>query len=76
MLGDWPKGKPDRLGRAPTSVVENGRITTDDLTIRASRFPFVLGGWTDFDGRFDYAAQVDRIAAKLPKEAKGWMSTS
>jgi hypothetical protein len=73
VLGDWPK--ESRIGSVTTDFqVDRGRITTDDLTIRASRFPFVLGGWTDFDGRFDYSAKVDRIAAKLPKEAKGWLA--
>ena len=72
VLGDWPKGT--RVGSVSADFqVEQGRISTDDLTIRASRFPFVLAGWTDFDGRFDYAAQVDKIAAKLPKEARAWL---
>ncbi len=73
VLGDWPK--ESKIGSVTTDFqVDRGRITTDELTIRTSRFPFVLGGWTDFDGRFDYSTQVDRIAAKLPKEAKGWIS--
>jgi AsmA-like C-terminal region len=73
VLGDWPR--ESRIASVTTDFqVGRGRITTEDLTIRASRFPFVLGGWTDFDGRFEYVAKVDRIAAKLPKEAKGWMS--
>jgi hypothetical protein len=73
VLGDWPT--ESRIGSVATDfAVEKGRISTDDLTIRVSRFPFVLGGWTDFDGRFDYGARVDRIAAKLPREAKGWLA--
>ncbi len=68
---------PARAGSArsrPTSRSDRGRISTEDLTIRVSRFPFVLGGWTDFDGRFDYSPRVNRITAKLPGEAKGWIS--
>jgi AsmA protein len=73
VLGDWPK--ESRIGAVATDfVVDRGRISTEDLTIQVSRFPFVLGGWTDFDGRFDYTARVDRIAAKLPGDAKGWLS--
>ena len=73
VLGDWPS--ETRIGSVATDFnVEEGRITTDDLTIRVSRFPFVLGGWTDFDGLFDYGAKVDRITDKLPREARGWMS--
>ena len=73
VLGDWPK--ESRIGSVSTDFqVGRGRIMTDDLTIRVSRFPFVLGGWTDFDGRFDYVAKVDKITAKLPKEARPWLS--
>jgi AsmA-like C-terminal region len=73
VLGDWPV--ESRIGSVTTDfTVEKGRISTEDLTIRVSRFPFVLGGWTDFDGRFDYSAKVDQITAKLPKEAKGWLT--
>ena len=73
VLGDWPI--ESRIGSVATDfTVEKGRISTEDLTIRVSRFPFVLGGWTDFDGRFDYSAKVDSITAKLPKEAKPWLT--
>ena len=44
------------------------------IACSVSRFPFVLGGWTDFDGRFDYSTRVDQITAKLPRDAKGWLS--
>jgi hypothetical protein len=74
VLGDWPQ--ESRIGSVSTDfTVDKGRITTEDLTIRVSRFPFVLGGWTDFDGRFDYRTRVDRITAKLPREAKGWLAS-
>jgi len=70
ILGDWPS--ESRVGSVTSDfALERGRFTTEDLTIRVSRFPFVLGGWTDFDGRFDFAAKVDAIAARLPREARG-----
>jgi AsmA protein len=73
VLGDWPK--ETRIGSVATDFqVGEGRIATEDLTIRVSRFPFVLGGWTDFDGHFDYSARTDRITDKLPREAKGLIS--
>ena len=73
VLGDWPK--ETRFGSVSSDFqVQDQRITTEDLTIQASSFPFVLGGWTDFDGRFDYAARVDKITSKLPREARGWMA--
>ncbi len=72
VLGDWPK--ESKIGSVSTDfTIENARIATDDLTIKVSQFPFVLGGWTDFDGRFDYQARVDKITAKLPREAKAWI---
>ncbi len=72
VLGDWPK--ESRIGSVSTDFkVEKERILTDDLTVRVSTFPLVLGGWTDFDGRFDYRSRVDRITAKLPREAKAWL---
>jgi AsmA protein len=72
-LGDCPT--ESKIGSVTTDfTLEKARITTEDLTIRVSRFPFVLAGWTDFDGRFDYRSRVDKIAAKLPREAQGWFA--
>jgi len=70
VLGDWPS--ESRVGAVTADfAIDRGRFTSEDLTIRVSRFPFVLAGWTDFDGRFDFAAKVDAIAAGLPREAQG-----
>ena len=70
VLGDWPSDS--RVGSVTSDfLIDRGRFSTDDLTIRVSQFPFVLAGWTDFDGRFDFAAKVEAIAAKLPREARG-----
>ncbi len=72
-LGDCPS--MGKVGSVSANLaIERGRISSDDLTIRVSRFPFVLGGWTDLDGRFDYAPRVDRIAEQLPREARGWIT--
>lgn len=69
-LGDWPK--TDHVGAVSSNFkVDRGRVSTEDLTIRASKIPLVVAGWTDFDGRFDFAAKVDAIAAGLPREAQG-----
>ena len=68
-LGDCPK--TNHVAAVSSNfVVADGRITTDDLTIRGSKIPFVVAGWTDFDGRFDYRTQVDRMIANLPREAR------
>ena len=58
-LGDLPR--ESRLGSVTSEFrVDHQRISTDELTVRASRFPFVLGGWTDFDGRFDFVREGRR----------------
>jgi AsmA protein len=72
VLGDWPAS--GRVGSvAADFTIDHQRITTDDLTVRASQFPLVLAGWTDFDGRFDYRPQLERMASQLPREARGWL---
>lgn len=72
VLGDWQS--ESRVGSVAADFeIGEGRIATEDLTIRVSRFPFVLGGWTDFDGRFDYTPRVDRIAAELPRAARDYL---
>jgi AsmA protein len=54
--------------------IEGGKIITDDLTLKVSKLPIILTGWTDFDGRLDYHVKTDamheRIASKLPKQAR------
>ena len=68
-LGEWPK--ETRVGAVSSNfTIGEGRVTTEDLTLRASKIPFVVAGWTDFDGRFEYATRVDRMLASLPREAR------
>ena len=68
-LGDWPK--VNHVGAVSSNfVVDRGRVSTEDLTIRATTLPFVVAGWTDFDGRFSYETRVDQMVAKLPREAR------
>ena len=68
-LGDWPEA--DHVGSVSSNfVVGGGRVSTDDLTIRASKVPLIVAGWADFDGRFDYAAEVGKMTANLPREAR------
>ncbi len=74
-LGEWPsKGRVGSVGADFT--IAGGRFTTEDLTILVSRFPFVLGGWTDFDGRFDLSSRGDQIAAGLHGQAGAWLRDS
>lgn len=73
VLGEWPD--EGHVGAVSSNFsVGGGRITTDDLTIRAARLPFVVGGWTDFDGQFDYSSRVDRMIATLPREARSLLA--
>ena len=56
-------------------AIEGSRVTTDDLTIKVARLPITLVGWTDFEGRIDYAIKSsslrERFAGKIPVEAQG-----
>ena len=56
-------------------AIEGARVTTDDLRIKVARLPITLVGWTDFDGRLDYAIKSadlrSALAGKLPAEAMG-----
>ena len=54
-------------------AIGNERIVTDDLTITVARLPTVLAGWTDFDGRIDYAVKPDAVDARLPSEARKFL---
>ena len=72
-LGEWPR--ENHIGAVSSSfVVDRGRVLSDDLTIRASKIPLVVAGWTDFDGRFDYTTRIDKILASLPRDARALMS--
>ena len=72
-LGEWPK--EGHVGAVSANfTIEAERVATEDLTIRASKMPFVVACWTDFDGRFAYTTQVDKMIASLPREARSWLS--
>jgi len=55
-------------------AIADGRVATDDLTLRVARLPITLAGWTDFDGRIDYRVKSealrDKLAGRLPDEAR------
>lgn len=69
VLGEWPK--ENHVGAVSSNfTVANGRVATEDLTIRSTKIPFVVAGWTDFTGRFDYETRVDQMIASLPREAR------
>jgi uncharacterized protein involved in outer membrane biogenesis len=73
VLGECPK--QGRIGSVSADLeIDRGRVSSENLTIQVSQFPFVLGGWTDFDGRFDYSPRVEQITARLPGEARSWIS--
>ncbi len=74
-LGEWPsKGRVGSVGA--DFAIGGGRFTTQNLAITVSQFPFVLAGWTDFDGRFDLSSRGDLILAGLPGEARAWLKES
>ncbi len=68
-LGEWPD--ENHVGAVSSNFsIDHRRVTTEDLTIRAARLPFVVAGWTDFDGQFEYGTRVDQMIAGLPREAR------
>ena len=72
VLGDWPSAQ--RVGALSCNfTLANERAVTEDLTLQVDRFPLILAGWTDFDGRFDYAVRSDQMTARLPRDARGWL---
>jgi AsmA protein len=54
-------------------AIRDRRVVTDDLTITIARLPTVLAGWTDFDGRIDYAMRPEAVDARLPAEARKFL---
>ena len=68
-LGEWPQ--ENHVGAVSSNfTVDKGRVTTEDLTLRAAKLPLIVAGWTDFDGQFDYSTRVDQMMASLPREAR------
>lgn len=58
-------------------VIAERRVLSRNLTIQLGSIPIVLAGWTDFDGRVDYAVRADGLpgrlstyADRLPPEAR------
>ncbi len=72
-LADLPP--EGRTGSARTDfTIRDGRIATDALTLSLAKLPIVLSGWTDFDGRLDYRVRADRLADRLPNQARDLLS--
>jgi len=68
MLEVAPSG---RVGSVRSDfVIRDRRVRTDNLTVSIGRTPVVMTGWTDFDRRLDYRIQVDRLAQRLPPQAR------
>ncbi|MDX2037412.1 MAG: AsmA-like C-terminal region-containing protein [Isosphaeraceae bacterium] len=62
----------DRLGSVHSNFrIGEGRITSDDITIKLAGVPFVLSGWTDFQGRLEYVAHTDLTHEHLSKLPAG-----
>ena len=55
-------------------TVRDGRVISDDLTIDCARFPIVLTGWTDFDGRLEYRLRAERLTNRLSDHARDFLS--
>lgn len=72
VLGDWPE--VERVGSLSCDfTVEHRRANSTNLTLQVNRFPLVLAGWTDFDGRFDYGVRGDSMSEMISKDARVWL---
>jgi AsmA protein len=58
---------PRRLGSVRTEFAyQDGRITTDHLTLNLGRLPVTMSGWSDLDGRIDYQMKIEGLSGHLP----------
>jgi hypothetical protein len=55
-------------------TLANGRVISDQLTLNVGHVPFVLTGWTDFDGRLDYRVRHEGLTGKLSTEARSFLA--
>jgi AsmA-like C-terminal region len=62
----------DQVGSVSSDFdIGGGRVATKNLTLKISRIPVVLVGWTSFDGQVDYHLKTDQLTQKIAKEARG-----
>jgi hypothetical protein len=50
------------------------RVTTTQLTLNVGEVPFLLAGWTDFDGNLDYRISSEGLTKKLPSEVRSFLA--
>ncbi len=63
--------EPGRVGSVKSDfVIKQGRIGSDNLTVSVARVPFMLSGWTDFDGNLNYRVRTENLTDKLPARAR------
>ena len=73
VFGRLPRS--ERVGSVQSTFeVGQGRVSTQDLTIKFAGLPLVLAGWTDFDGKVDYRAKPELLEKKLPKGARSLLA--
>ena len=54
--------------------LQDGRVTTERLTLTMGRVPLVASGWTSFDGQLDYQVKLDGSSVRLPEKARRLMN--
>ena len=73
VFGRLPRS--ERIGTVQSTFeVGQGKVSTQDLTIKFAGLPLVLAGWTDFDGKLDYRAKTELLEKRLPKGAKSLLA--
>jgi len=50
--------------------VQDGRVTTNRLSLLVAKTPLLISGWTDFHGRLDYRMGLEGLADRVPSRAR------
>ena len=62
----------ERVGSVRSDfTIGDGRVASDDLTLKVGDLPIVLAGWTDFGGRLDYRIRTEGLTDRLAQKARG-----
>jgi AsmA protein len=66
----------ERVGSVRTQfVIGDGRVATDDLTLKVAQVPIGLAGWTDFQGRVDYRIRTEGLTRRLSRDGRGLLAS-
>jgi hypothetical protein len=71
LAGALKLSEGDRAGSVRSDfAIQDGRVSSKDLTLKVAGVPIVLAGWTEFSGRLDYRVKAEG-AGRLARKAQG-----